>query len=169
MKFELDIDKKWKYLQFVRNNGFDGWSLEFSDVRNTYCSSFLSITEINGRIKRDKTFAIVFNAMASDPQLIECSDGLHEAVTLLTPDSTAESNWKFFPVYFNRTVYRQFSRYVRTRKRFSSKHSVMATDMAWMNISQLKLAQRLLIKLFQVEDTSEIDRLIAFKQDNPAT
>ena len=70
----MELDKKWKYLQFVKNNGFDGWSLDFSDVRNTYCSSFLSITEINGRIKRDETFAIVFNAMASDPQLIECSD-----------------------------------------------------------------------------------------------
>ena len=160
---KIDLNKKWKYLQFVKNDGPDGWSLDFSDVRNTYCSSLLSIMKINGKIKRDETFAIVFNAMASDPQLIECSDGLHEAVTLLTPDSTAESNWKFFPVYFNRTVYRQFSRYVRTQKRFSSKHSVMATDMAWMNISQLKLAQRLLIELFQVEDTSEIDRLIAFK------
>ena len=159
----MELDKKWKYLQFVRNDGFDGWSLDFSDVRNTYCSSLLSITEINGRIKRDETFAIVFNAMASDPQLIECSDGLHEAVTLLTPDSTAESNWKFFPVYFNRTVYRQFSRYVRLRKRNCPSLPVVATDMAWMNILQLKLARRLLIELFQVEDTSEIDRLIAFK------
>ena len=162
---KIDLNKKWKYLQFVKNDGPDGWSLDFSDVRNTYCSSLLSITEINGRIKRDEIFAIVFNAMASDPQLIECSDGLHEAVILLTANSTAESNWKFFPVYFNRTVYRQFSRYVRTRKRFSLKHSAMATDMAWMNISQLKLARRLLIELFQIENTSEVDRLLDFKQE----
>ena len=161
----MELDKKWKYLQFARNDGYDGWSLDFSDVRNTHCCNFLSIAEVNGRIKRDETFATVFNAMASDPQLIECSDGLHEAVILLTPNSTAESNWKFFPVYFDRTVYRQFSRYVRTRKRFSLKHSAMATDMAWMNISQLKLARRLLIELFQIENTSEVDRLLDFKQE----
>ena len=155
--------KKWKYLQFARNDKFDGWSLDFSDVRNTYCSSFLSITEINGRIKCDETFAIVFNAMASDPQLIECSDGLHEAVTLLTPDSTAESNWKFFPVHFNRTVYYQFSRYVRLRKRNCPSLPVVATDMAWMNIQQLEVARRLLIELLGIQDTSEVDRLIAFK------
>ena len=167
---KINLDKKWKYLHFQKEDGLNGWSIGLSDEPSKILrNKLLSIMEINGKIKRDKTFAIVFNAMASDPQLIECSDGLHEAVTLLTPDSTAESNWKFFPVYFNRTVYRQFSRYVRTRKRFSSKHSIMATDMAWMNISQLKLARRLLIELFQVEDTSEIDRLIAFKQDNPAT
>ena len=162
---KIDLNKKWKYLQFVKNDGPDGWSLDFSDVRNTYCSSLLSIAEISGRIKRDETFATVFNAMASDFQLIECSDGLHEAVVQFPCDSSAGQRWRFFPVYFNRTVYRQFSRYVRTRKRFSLKHSAMATDMAWMNISQLKLARRLLIELFQIENTSEVDRLLDFKQE----
>ena len=161
---KIDLNKKWKYLQFVKNDGPDGWSLDFSDVRNTYCSSLLSIMKINGKIKRDETFAIVFNAMASDPQLIECSDGLHEAVTLLTPNSTAESNWKFFPVYFNRTVYRQFSRYVRLRKRNCPSLPVVATDMAWMNIQQLEVARRLLIELLGIQDTSEVDRLITFKR-----
>ena len=169
MKFELDIDKKWKYLQFVKNNGFDGWSLDFSDVRNTHCSNLLSIAEINGRIKRDETFAIIFNAMASDPQLIECSDGLHEAVVQFPCDSSAGQRWRFFPVYFNRTVYCQFSHYVRKRKQFNPRRPVIAKDLMWMNDLQLKLARRLLIELFYAEDTSEVDRLIAFKQDDLAT
>lgn len=161
---QLELDKKWKYLHFRKEDGLNGWSLDFFDVRNTHCRKLLSITEINGRIKHDETFALVFNAMASDPQLIECSDGLHEAV-VITSDSGAEPKWKFFPVYFNRTAYYQFSRYVRLRKRNCPSLPVVATDMAWMNISQLEIARRLLIELFQIEDTSEVDHLIAFKQE----
>ncbi len=37
-----------------------------------------------------------------------------------------------------------------------------------MNIPQLQIATRLLAELFDVQDLSEIDRLIDFKQDNPA-
>jgi hypothetical protein len=37
-----------------------------------------------------------------------------------------------------------------------------------MNLPQLKVARRLLIDLFSIQDASEIDRLIAFKQENPA-
>ena len=161
---EIALNKKWKYLHFVKNDEPDGWSLGLSDEPSKVShDKLLSITEINGKVKRDKTFAVVFNAMASDPQLIECSDGLHEAV-VITFDSGAELKWKFFPVYFNRTVYRQFSNYVRLRKRNCLSLPVVATDMAWMNILQLEVARRLLIELLRSQDTSEIDSLIAFKQ-----
>ena len=161
---EINLDKKWKYLHFARNDEPDGWSLGLSDkLSKVSHDKLLSIAEINGKVKRDKTFAVVFNAMASDPQLIECSDGLHEAV-VITFDSGAKPKWKFFPVYFNRTVYRQFSNYVRLRKRNCSSLPVVTTDMAWMNVPQLEVARRLLIELLGIQDTSEVDRLIAFKQ-----
>lgn len=161
----FDLDKKWKYLYFLKSDGSDGWSHCLSDEPLKISRhKLLSIAEINGRIKRDETFGLVFNAIASDPQLIECSDGLHEAVVLLG----STQRWKFFPVHFNRTVYRQLSHYVRTRKQYKLKHLIVATDVAWMNIAQLEITRRLLIELFEAQDTSEIDRLIVFKQENSA-
>ena len=107
-----------------------------------------------------ETFRLAFNAIASDPQLIECADGPHEAAVSL-------GFWKFFPVYFNRRVYQWFSNYVRSRKRFEdSDLPVEATDIEWMNVPQLKVARRLSIDPFNIQDVSEIDRLIAFKQGN---
>lgn len=162
---EINLDKKWKYLHFARNDGPDGWSLGLSDEPSKVShDKLLLIAEINGKMKRDKTFAVVFNAITSDPQLIECSDGLHEAV-VITSDSGVEPKWKFFPVYFNRTAYYQFSRYVRLRKRLCPNCPMVATEMAWMNIPQLEVVRRLLIELFGIQDTSEVDHLIAFKQE----
>lgn len=164
MEMEIDLNKKWKYLHFLKNDGRDGWSLDLSDEpSNIPCDRLLSISTISHRIRCDETFRLAFNAIASDPQLIECADGLHEAAILL-------GFWKFFPVYFNRMVYQWFSNYVRSRKRFEdSDLPVESTDIEWMNLPQLKVARRLSIDLFDIQDVSEIDRLIVFKQDNPVT
>jgi hypothetical protein len=168
MEMEIDLDKKWKYLHFLKDDGRDGWSLGLSDEpSNIPRDKLLSIAEINGKVKRDETFGLVFNAIASDPQLIECADGLHEAVVLLGASSSTQ-RWKFFPVHLNRAVYRQFSNYVRHRRWCKAEQLVLATDMVWMNIPQLQIARYLLVELFKVEDLSEIDRLIVFKQENPA-
>jgi len=168
MEMEIDLDKKWKYLHFLKDNGRHGWSLGLSDEPSGVPrNKLLSIAEINGKVKRDETFGLVFNAIASDPQLIECADGLHEAVVLLDASSSTQ-RWKFFPVHLNRAVYRQFSNYVRHRRWCKAEQLVLATDMVWMNIPQLQIARYLLVELFKVEDLSEIDRLIVFKQENPA-
>ena len=166
---EIDLNKKWKYLHFRKEDGFNVWSLGLSDeLSKIPRSKLLSISEINGKVKRDNTFSSVFNAIASDPQLIECADGLYEAVVLFAKASSPTQKWKFSPVHFNRTAYYQFSHYVRCRKRHYPGRSVIATDIVWMSIPQLQVVRQLLVELFGVEDTIEVDRLIVFKQDNPA-
>jgi len=170
MEMEIDINKKWKYLHFLKDDGYDGWRLGLSDEPSGVPrSKLLSIAEIKGRVKRDEPFGLVFEAIASDPQLIECADGLYEAVNCFGSEfgsGCSGGHWRFFPVRFNRIVYRQFSHYVRRRKQFNPQ-PIVATDMMWMNIPQLQMATRLLTELFDVQDLSEIDRLIDFKQDNP--
>lgn len=99
MEIKTDLNRKWKYLQFFRDDGFQGWSLGLSDEPSEVpCDKLLSITEINSAVERDKTFGLVFDVIASDPQLIECADGLHEAVVLLASASSKVPRWKFFPV-----------------------------------------------------------------------
>jgi hypothetical protein len=160
---EIDIDKKWKYLHFLKDDGRDGWRLGLSDKSpGVPRDKLFSTSAVQQKIRYDETFRLVFNAIASDPQLVECADGLHEATVSL-------GLWKIVPVYFNRRVYQWFSNYVRSRKRLEdSDLPVESTDIEWMNLPQLKVARRLLIDLFSIQDASEIDRLIAFKQENPA-
>lgn len=160
-----DLDKKWKYLRFLKDDGYDGWNLCYSDERFfTSDDTLLSSLEVNGRLKRDEIFLSVFNAVASDSQLIECSDGLYQAFRC--SKKCNDFTWKIFPVYFNRLVWKQFSHYVRYRRKYKKRDqpTICVIDICWMNIPQLKVARRLLVENFSV-DISDIDKLIAFQEN----
>jgi hypothetical protein len=102
MEMEIDINKKWKYLHFLKDDGYDGWRLGLSDEPSGVPrSKLLSIAEINGRVKRDEIFGLVFEAIALDPQLIECADGLYEAISSFGTEFSSGcsgGHWLFFPV-----------------------------------------------------------------------
>lgn len=57
MEAEIDIDKKWKYLHFLKNDKRDGWSLDLSDgPSNIPRGKLLLISTINHRIRSMRLF-----------------------------------------------------------------------------------------------------------------
>ncbi|MCC3508313.1 MAG: hypothetical protein EAZ86_19235 [Oscillatoriales cyanobacterium] len=164
---EFSIDKKWKYLQFSRcDNSGQGWTLDFSDERSGIPRDrLLSAGQINLRIKSDDIFFLVFNVLAEDSQLIECSDGLHQAFWLV--NRSPRGYWKIFPTLFNRNMWRQLSSYLRYR----SKHHPLVIEslkFAWMSKKQLQLTLRLMIESLGITDELAIfiiEELIADKEE----
>ncbi|MCC3564492.1 MULTISPECIES: hypothetical protein [unclassified Microcoleus] len=163
---EFSVDKKWKYLQFIRDDSPDGWSLNFSDEPSGISRDrLLSAGQIDVAIKADHTFFLVFNAMASDSQLIECSDGLHQAFELVNRSS--RGCWKIFPTLFNRNMWRRLSSYLRYR----SKHHtpvIESLKFAWMSKWQLELTLTLMTESLGITDELAIltiEQLIEDKEE----
>ncbi|TAG60290.1 MAG: hypothetical protein EAZ28_07880 [Oscillatoriales cyanobacterium] len=148
---EFSIDKKWKYLQFLKNeNSWHHWSLDFSDERSGIPRDrLLSSDQLSQTAKTGSTFLLVFNAVATDPQLIECSDGLYRAFQIV--DGSPMTTWKLFPIFFNQRVWRQLSSYLR----FRESHYVPLIDphaFNWMTKKQLQLTLRLMIESLDITD-----------------
>jgi len=155
---DRDIDKKWKYLYFPQN-GFPGtWDLDCSDERPPISSHYdlLSAEQVNGKLMRDENFLMVFNAVAHDPQLIQCSNGLYVANYYI---GFRISGWRIFPCFFNRHTWQQFSRLCRSRRRIGRK--IISSDIDWMNNCQLRLAKKLSKEVLGISDTAGIDNLLS--------
>jgi len=151
--FNCDTNKS-KYLRFFKNSSFGGWGFESSDQRLPGSRHELMTAEqINGRLSRDEFFLLIFQHIAGDPQLIECSNGLHEAFVV----GRAFSGWRLLPCFFNRNMYLNFSHFVRRRRR--DEIPISFDEIEWMNLAQLGLAKILCEELFKVS-TSAIDQQI---------
>lgn len=151
--FNCDMNES-KYLRFFKDNSFEGWGFESSDERLPGSHHELMTAEqINGQLSRDGFFLLIFQHIASDPQLIECSNGLHEAFAV----GRAFSGWRLLPCFFNRNMYFKFSHFVRYRRRDETPISL--DEIEWMNLVQLGLAKILCEELFKVS-VPAIDQLI---------
>ena len=165
---EWDIDKKWKYLHFYFDDGPDGWKLDFSDERLPTASrnSLLSAEQINGRLIRDELFHITFNAIATDPQFIECSNGLHIVHLAYTLGKNKDrKTWKVRPFVFNRNLWKAFSHYCRLCRREG--WEMLVFDFDWMTTDQLRLAKRLCEEVLCLPDTNTINKILKTRCKNP--
>jgi hypothetical protein len=156
----FDIDKKWKYLQFPRENSPDEWRISLSDEPSGISRDrLLSASQIYLLLQISEDFQLVFNAVSWCPQLVECSDGLYEARQLFG----ASLRWKLFPVLFNRKTWKQMSHYVRHRIHWAG-GKLFPADFCWMNEAQLNLARRLMIESLKIADVSAIDEVLVYKR-----
>jgi len=143
-----------KYLRFFKEDSFDGWRFESSDERLSGSRHELMTAEqVNYRLSRNEFFLLTFQHIANDPQLIECSNGLHEAFMV----GRSFSEWRLLPCFFNRNMYLNFSHFARRRRR--DEIPISFDEIEWMNLVQLRLAKILCEELFKVSAPA-IDQLI---------
>lgn len=99
----------------------------------------------------DETFRLVLNAVASDPQLLLCSDGEYRICRY----ADSGWNWVGVPVRFTKDLWKQLSSQYRGARnsgcRMHRVHTIALDD------HQFALAQRLIREVFGDEiDTHEI-------------
>jgi hypothetical protein len=165
MSEEFSIDKKWKYVQFLREDSPEGWSLDFSDERSGIPRDrLLSVGEAYRKSKESECFSLVINAISSDPQLIEFADGLYEASQVV---GTSPTIWRILPIFFNRSMWRQLSSYLRFRQRHFAP-IIESCKFEWMSKKQLQLTLRLMTESLGITDKLAllaIEQLITDKEE----
>ncbi|WP_373534728.1 hypothetical protein [Microcoleus sp.] len=152
-----DIDIKCKYLCFY-HKAFpfmnDSWGIDYSDSKEELLENqypLFSPRDIVEHSAFDETFRVVLNAIASDPQLLLCSDGEYRICRY----SGSGWNWVGTPVRFTKLLWKKFSSQYRLARvggyRMHRAHMIALDD------SQFETAQRLIREVFGGEiDTHEI-------------
>ena len=163
-----DTDKSWKYVSFSKVSTKyweDGWSLNQSDDKIGDRDSLISVREIRIRLERDEVFQVVFEAIVGDPQLVETSNGLFEARYYMS-EFVVDGRWTLFPYDFSRYLWGWFSSTIRKYKSCGDK--LNSNEFLFMNEQQLLLAKKLAKEVFDIDDTSAFDTLLAeVKRCNP--
>ena len=151
-----DIDKKYKYLCFY-HKAFpfmnDCWGVDYSDIKEELLEQqhpLFSPRDISERSTFDETFRLVLNAIASDPQLLLCSDGEYRIFRY----SGSGWNWVGVPTVFTKLLWKKLSSQYRLAQnngyRMHRKHMIALDD------KQFETAQRLIREVFGDEiDTHE--------------
>lgn len=152
-----NIDRKYKYLCFY-HQAFsfmnDSWGVDYSDSKEELLENqypLFSPRDVSERSTFDETFRLVLNAIASDPQILLCSDGEYR----IHRYAGSGWNWVGVPTRFTKELWKKLSsQYRGTRNagyRMHRVHTIALDD------AQFALAQRLIRTAFDDEiDTHEI-------------
>jgi len=146
-----DIDKKYKYLCFY-HKAFpfmnDSWGMDCSDFKEELLEKqwpLFSIPDILEHIIYDEIFRLVFNAMATDPQLILCPDGEYRIYEY----SGSVWGWVCAPTTFTKQLWKKLSS--QYRKARSGNHELHRDHMICLEDSQFETAQRLIREVYSGE------------------
>ncbi|MEG4861212.1 hypothetical protein QUB75_27120 [Microcoleus sp. K1-B6] len=152
-----DLDAKHKYLCFYhRALPFmkDSWGMDYSDSKEELLENqypLFSPKDIYEHVKFDETFRLVLNAIATDPQLLLCSDDEYRICRY------AGSGWGWVgtPTQFTKFLWKKLSSQYRADRNNGCR--MRRTHMIALDDSQFALAQRLIRLVFDDEiDTHEI-------------
>ncbi|MEG3899947.1 MULTISPECIES: hypothetical protein [unclassified Microcoleus] len=143
-----DIDRKYKYLCFY-HKGFpfmrDSWGMDCSDFKQELLDAewgLFSPRDISEHSQFDETFRLVLNAIASDPQLLLCSDGEYRICRY----AGSGWNWVGTSVRFTKTLWKTLSsQYRRDRKNGCRMHRM---HLIALDDAQFEIAQRLIYEVF---------------------
>ena len=143
-----DLDTKYKYLCFYHTTFpfmRDSWGMDCSDSKEELLEkqhSLFSPRDIYEHSYLDQTFRLVFDAVASDPQILLCSDGEHRICRY------AGSGWGWVGVStrFTKALWKRLSsQYRRDRK---NGHRMHRTHLIALDDAQFEIAQRLILEVF---------------------
>lgn len=143
-----DIDQKYKYLCFYHKaflfmNG--SWEFDCSDTKEELLEKqypLFSLTDISEHSTFDETFRLVLNAIASDPQLLLCSDGEYRICRY----SGSGWDWVGTPVRFTKSLWKKLSsQYRGARNNGNRMHRV---HMIALDDTQFEMAQRMIREVF---------------------
>jgi len=126
----------------------DSWGVDSSDCKEKLIEKelpLLSIAEVRRRVFDDEIFGIVLNALATDPQLLVCSDGEYRIYQY----SLSPWGWICVPTTFNKRLWKQLSSECRRAAR--SGRRLLRDNMIALDDRQFHLAQRLAREVHGVE------------------
>lgn len=151
------LDKKYKYPCFY-HKGFpfmkNSWGVDYSDSKKELLENqypLFSPKEVSERSTFDETFRLVLNAIATDPQILLCSDGEYRILRY------ADSGWGWVgvPTRFTKLLWKKLSSQYRADR--SNGCQMHRTHMIALDDTQFETAQRLIREVFNDEiDTHEI-------------
>lgn len=147
--------KKWKYLYFLQND--KDWSPNFSDIN--VCEEperLLHSNKVKDLIIHDESFPLVFSAIADDPQLVVCSDGVYRFCRY----SGSAWGWVCTPTHFSKKLWKILSSLYRRFR--SAGHSLHRDNMFCLDDWQFLQAQRLIREVYGDEiGTSKMKKELA--------
>jgi hypothetical protein len=156
-EWDLDKNKKYKYLCFY-HKGFpfmkNSWGVDFSDSKEELLEKQYPLflpKDIYHQKCFDETFGVVLDVLASDPQLLLCSNGeyrIHQC-------SSSKWGWIGVTTKFTKLLWKRLSSQYRLAR--NEGHRLHRTHMVALDDTQFELAQRLIRQVFGDEiDTHEI-------------
>ncbi|MEG5159556.1 hypothetical protein QUB37_03780 [Microcoleus sp. AT3-A2] len=152
-----DLDKKYKYLCFY-HKAFpfmnDSWGFDCSDTKEELLEQqypLFSPRDISEQSTFDETFRLVLDVVATDPQILLCSDGEYRICRY----SGSRWGWVGTPTRFTKSLWKKLSsQYRADRNRGCPIHRA---HMIALDDAQFEIAQRLIRLVFGGEiDTYEI-------------
>ena len=143
-----DLGTKYKYLCFY-HKAFpfmnDSWGFDCSDTKEELLENqypLFSPRDVSERSTFDETFRLVLNAIASDPQLLLCSNGEYRIFRY----SDSGWNWVGVPTRFTKLLWKKLSSQYRSARnngwRMHRAHMIALDD------EQFETAQRLIREVF---------------------
>ena len=151
-----DLDTKYKYLCFY-HKAFpfmnDSWGFDCFDTKEELLEKqypLFSPRDVSRQATFDETFRLVLNAIASDPQLLLCSDGEYRIFRY----AGSGWNWVGVPTRFTKLLWKKLSSQYRANRK--NGYRMHRAHMIALDDERFKTAQRLVREVFGDEiDTHE--------------
>jgi hypothetical protein len=141
----------YKYLCFYHKAFpffLDSWGFDCSNSKQKLLDEqypLFSPQDISERVS-DETFWLVLNSLASDPQLVLCSDGEYRIFRC----AGSAWGWVGVPSRFTKKLWKKLSSQYRSAR--SSGFRLHRTNMIALDYAQFAIAQRLIRQVFDDED-----------------
>lgn len=153
-----DLDRKYKYLCFY-HKAFpfmnDSWGFDCSDSKQRLLDQqhpLFSPQDVFEQASFDKTFRLVLNAIASNPQILVCPDGEYRMCQYW---SISGLGWVCVPTRFTKDLWKKLSSQYRSTRHDG--YRMHRQNMSALDDAQFEIAQRLIREVFDDEiDTHEI-------------
>lgn len=143
-----DLDAKYKYLCFYHKAFLfmnDSWGFDCSDVKEELLEKqypLFSPRDVSERSTFDETFRLVLNAIASDPQILLCSDGEYRICRY----AGSKWDWVGVPARFTKLLWKNLSSQYRSAR--NSGYRMHRVHMIALDDAQFEIAQRLIREVF---------------------
>ncbi len=143
-----DLDAKYKYLCFYRKAlpfMKDSWGVDYSDSKEELLENqypLFSPRDISEHSTFDETFRLVLNAIATDPQILLCSDGEYR----IRRYAGSGWGWVGTPIQFTKSLWKKLSSQYRADRNNGCR--MHRTHMIALDDSQFAVAQRLIREVF---------------------
>lgn len=143
------IDQKYKYLCFY-HKAFpfmnDSWGFDYADTKEELLEQqypLFSPKDIFEQASFDKTFRLVLNAIASNPQLLLCPDGEYRMCQCW---SNSRLGWVCVPARFTKNLWKKLSSQYRSAR--CDGYRMHRRNMWALDDTQFEIAQRLIRLVF---------------------
>lgn len=143
-----DLDAKYKYLCFCHKAlpfMNDCWGMDCSNTKEELLKKqypLFSPRDVFMRSTFDETFRLALNAIATDPQILLCSDGEYRIFRY----AGSGWNWVGVPTRFTKLLWKALSSQYRSARKNGCR--IHRTHMIALDDTQFEIAQRLIRQVF---------------------